>query len=349
MEKIIIIGGGVAGLSCLNALLDRGVSALLLEATTIGTPKMCGEFLAPPALSQLASWQIPVENIKQARFFVKNKNVTLTFPTPAGALARGTLEKQLAERARLLGGKILENTSITNIIPATSNTPYLFHLESGETLQTHTAIFATGKFNHVTNTTAFRQYAGIKFHFPHIINHETLLMYSMQNAYFGIVPISKTTSNCTCLIKSTALCHNLSPKDHFLQLIKSNSFATETFKAINMDNLTWLEGYAPEFGLKKLPNWPNALWIGDALASIYPAVGYGFAHSVENAVLAAEAYLHSSTKHYAKSATQAVKKKIRTGKLLHEILLHPNLGMVFLPLLRQNPWITKLILKKMGY
>ena len=74
LEKVIIIGGGVAGLSCLNGLLDQGQSPLLLEEKTIGLPKVCGEFLAPFASLQLQKWGIgPIQPIKEVCFLIKNK------------------------------------------------------------------------------------------------------------------------------------------------------------------------------------------------------------------------------------------------------------------------------------
>jgi flavin-dependent dehydrogenase len=350
VERLIIVGGGVAGLACLNALLDQGVTALLLEAGTIGTPKMCGEFLAPPALAQLEKWGIgPIQIIKQASFFAKDKNLNLTFQQPAGAYARSNLELQLAERARRLGGKILEKSPIQKIVPAEGDAPYLFYLASGEELQAETAIFATGKFSQQANHSSQASYYGIKLHFPQIVKPATLLMYSQPGTYFGIVPISDTTSNCACLAKRDVVEKIGSCKQFFYHLVENNQTLQHVFQQIDLDNLAWLEGLAPEFGLRNIPDWPRALWIGDALASLHPAVGYGFAHSVESAVMAADAYCQHHLSNYHQAATQLIKPKLRLGRLMHRILLQPLLGAILFPFARINPWIVRIFMRKMGY
>lgn len=83
LEEVVIIGGGVAGLSCLNALLDQGISALLIEGSTIGTPKMCGEFLAPIAAQQLQRWDVdPLIPIPHAAFYAGIRQLDIHFKSP---------------------------------------------------------------------------------------------------------------------------------------------------------------------------------------------------------------------------------------------------------------------------
>ena len=121
MEKVVILGGGIAGLSCLNALLDIGVDALLIEGNTIGSPKMCGEFLAPTAVRLLQLWDIgPIVPIESAQFFSRQQQLSIPFPKQAGAIARSEVELQLAQRALKLGGRIKENTAIKKNIPKTA-------------------------------------------------------------------------------------------------------------------------------------------------------------------------------------------------------------------------------------
>jgi flavin-dependent dehydrogenase len=350
MESVIIIGGGVAGLSCLNALLDSGINALLLEAGTIGTPKMCGEFLAPPALAQLQKWQIgPVQTISQASFYLQNKNLNFAFAKHAGAYARQDLELELAARARHLGGRILEQTSIQKMVPATGDAPYIFYFSSGEKIAAKTAIFATGKLGQQDGKLIATPYYGLKIHLPHIVKPETLLMYSQHGVYFGIVPVSDKISNCTCLAMRSAVEKVGSGKDFIYRILKKTPSLQTLFANVDMNNLVWLEGKAPEFGLKNRPDWPRAFWIGDALASLHPAIGYGFAHGISSAVLAAEAYLDNTAPHYHATTTQAIQPKLRIGKLMHKLMLNPYFGSFAIPILKANSWMVNGLIKKIGY
>jgi flavin-dependent dehydrogenase len=350
MEECVIVGGGIAGLSCLNALLDHKQSPLLLEGSTIGTPKMCGEFLAPSAVDCLTRWGLgPIIQINHAEFYATQKQLSIRFPQPAGAMARSEVEYQLADRARNLGGKIRENAHIEKITPGTSNSPYILQLKSGEIIEAKTVFFATGKYHQTSDNKNKPAYAGVKIHFQHIVKANTLQMYSLKHAYLGIVPVSDVTSNCACLIKRSALEKFDSIKAFFKHTISSNRNLNTLFDSLGDLDSHWLEGFAPAFQLKTTPKWENAFWIGDAFATLYPAIGSGFAHSIESAVLAVNYYIKQQNNHFRNDYTRIIKPKVIIGNILNSALLHPRVGQFGLPLMQKNPWITYALIKQLGY
>lgn len=339
MEKIVIVGGGIAGLSCLNALLDSGISPLLIEGQTIGTPKLCGEFLAPAAVSLLNKWEIDdIYPIEQADFLVKNKKLNFVFPKIAGASSRSEMEFKLARRATKKGGRIIQNSLIQKIEPRLKNSPFRFHLQSGEIIESQTAIFASGKVAKGEKLKPI--YSGIKIHFPTIVKKQTLLMFSLPNAYLGIVPISDTISNCTCLIKNN-IHHQEPPEILFKRLIQNNKQLKNIFPNLEENTgISWLSGISPEFGFKNPPNWQDAFWIGDAFGSIYPAIGSGFANSVLSANLAVKFYLENNQKSFHTTSKKYIRKKLRIGKFFHTLLLHPRIASLLLFLVKRNPWMA---------
>jgi len=333
MEKIVILGGGVAGLSCLNALLDRGISTLLIEGGRIGTPKICGEFLAPPVVEQLQRWEIgPIQNIQQVHFYTQQKKFALNFPREAGAMARSEVELQLAKRARTLQGRILENTRIDKIIPATEVTPHIFKLIDGHEITAQTAIIATGRLNQHSQNFKYR---AIKFHWPEIREAETLLMYSAQNAYAGLIPITNNMSNCACLAND--------------KIDSTHALLQRIFPAIDLATTTMLEGCAPKFGRKKNPHWPHTYWIGDALASFPPAIGFGFAHSILSAIHAADFYQQNKFLAYQKSSLQIIQTQLWLSQAWHYLLMRPHLGLPILSLLSHHQNMSRFFLRKLGY
>lgn len=343
MEKVVIIGGGIAGLSCMNALLDQGVSPLLLEGSTIGTEKMCGEFLSPQAIHLLNRWNIDTtEAIYAADFSTDKKQLTINFKKPAGAISRSQVELSLAKRAQQLGGQIREQAFITKIIPATNTTPFYLHLATGEVIQANTAIFAAGRYDQ-TASVPLLPYVGFKFHFEHIVKPATLLMYSLNNAYLGIVPISKNISNCACLLKSKALDNDKSTKNFLKQIIESYTQLQTIFSKQDFSNIPWLETRAPQFKRKHLPAWPRAYWIGDALATLPPAIGSGFAHALSSALIAAQCYLNNQQYH------PKLKTKLLLGKVMHEIMLRPTIASRILPMLDQHPRFLHYFMNQLDY
>ena len=348
MEELVIVGGGIAGLACLNALLDRDVSPLLLEASTIGSPKMCGEFLAPPVIKQLRQWGIgPINTIKQAQFFGASNTWQFSFPREAGAYARHDAEMELAARAKKQGGRIVEQSPIKDIIPATHTSPFILHLTSGETITARDVIFATGKFSQQANTS---MYVGFKTHIPQIIEPETLLMFSLADGYLGIVPVTSETSNVTCLVKRKVIEKAGSCRAFLGQFEKRVGCALAQQPCV-MENepMDWLEGPAPAFGLKTIPDRPHAYWIGDAFASVHPAIGYGFAHSVSSALLATDYYLKQDPVGYHQALRRQMMPKRIVGRCMHHVLQKPRLCSIISPLVGVNTWITHRLLKTLDY
>lgn len=345
LEKVIIIGGGIAGLSCLNELLDQGHSPLLLEEKTIGLPKVCGEFLAPLALSQLQKWGIgPCEIVKEVCFLVEKKQFRVPFPHPAGAFSRREAELGLAKRAYEKGGRIQEHCGIKKIDPPVNQSPYTIHMDSGECIQTKAIIVATGKLHPRTLPITF-PYQGFKIHVPHVLKPETLFMFQHPGAYFGMVPITAHVSNLTCLAQKKVVERWGSCREFFDHLITLNPLLHD----VDFRSIEWLEGKAPDFKPQELPDWENAWWIGDALASFYPALGYGFAHGIHSALCAAHFYLRADAPGYQKFIKNDIKWKLRIGKLLHHSLMNKSWINFFLSMNQKTPILTQFFIEKAGY
>lgn len=348
MEELVIIGGGIAGLSCLNALLDHDVSPLLIEGGNIGSPKMCGEFLAPPAITLLNKWEIgPIQSIHHARFNSTSSQFNFVFKQPAGAMMRSDAECQLGLRANNLGGRIRENTRLAKVIPAINTSPYLLYLESGEIIEAKTVIFATGRLGQTVAQRKTLPYFGIKLHLDAILEPNTLQMYSSSGAYFGLVPISTTTSNLTCLLKYSMV-KNQDSKNILMHLIKKFPVLSNVFNP-DIIGFDWLTTPAPDFGIKKTPDWNSSYWIGDASVSLPPATGLGFAHSIKSGISSADYYLQNKRELFAKLTLTEINKKIILGKLFHYIMLNPFLTSMAFPLLQSSPWFLNKCLKRLGY
>lgn len=350
MEKVVIIGGGVAGLSCMNALLDYGISPLLLEASAIGSPKICGEFLAPPAIPLLKQWQIgPMQTINHAQFYGDGAHpLRFNFPREACAYSRHDAEIELAARAQKMGGRVREQSPIKTITPATQSAPFVLHLASGEAIEARDVIFATGTFSHMPVRQRQTQYMGFKTHISHVIQPETLLMFGLHGGYLGIVPVSSEVSNLTCLIKRDVI-EKAGSCTSFFNALTHHLPLKRHFEDANLTTLDWLEGRAPGFGLKVIPKWPHAYWIGDAFASVHPAVGFGFAHSVVSAQLAAAHYLQDDPMGYQHAMQHIMRPKRMFGRCMHHLLQKPRVCSVLSSLFTDNHWITHRLLKILDY
>jgi flavin-dependent dehydrogenase len=167
-------------------------------------------------------------------------------------------------------------------------------------------------------------------------------MSNYPGAYFGIVPITSNVSNLTCLAQNKVIEQWGTCANFFSHLAKTNPLLAE----INFSSIEWLEGKAPEFKAQTLPNWNNAFWIGDALASFYPAIGYGFGHSVNSALSATQFYLHADSTAYTQFIQKEIKYKLWLGTFLHRALMNQPLSRILLSLAQTSPRLSQFFIRK---
>lgn len=112
-EKCVIIGGGVAGLSVANQLVDAGLKPLLIDSGKYPAHRICGEFFSHEALPILERWKIPLPTrIDRCSFIKGEKKVEFKLPIAAGSHSRFSFDAALLERAKSKGARILTETSI---------------------------------------------------------------------------------------------------------------------------------------------------------------------------------------------------------------------------------------------
>lgn len=351
MEELVIIGAGVSGLSCLNALLDRHVSPLLLDASMIGTPKLCGEFLAPNAAIQLQDWGLrSIESIKKVCFFSEKTLLDVTFTQHAGAYSRHDAEHALAVRAQKLGGRIQERVPIKRIIPAHHNQPHVLELDNGDVVFARCLIVATGKLSYEPQS-SFKTtpYIGFKTHIPLVLASETLQMHALLGGYLGIVPVSPTVSNLTCLVQRRLFEAAGSCSDFLMGLMATCPRLQDSLDTLTVSSLDWLKGDAPRFGIKTTPPWPQTYWIGDAYASVHPAIGYGFGHAVNSALMAAKHYVNHDVSGYHQAIYRQLRPKRTTGLMLHHVLQTPWACRWLSRVANSVSWLTPHVLKRLDY
>lgn len=306
MEKVVILGGGVGGLTALNTLLDRGYDPLLIEAGAVGSPKICGEFIAHSAGTLLEKWGIgPLKSITSATFVAYDR--TLSFPLTAYAYPRSLIELELMKRALSLGGRIKEHTPITSLSPQRAT------LQNGDFVESRWWIVATGK---ITPPPQESSYITLKAHFRPKEMPEGLTMHSFPGGYYGIIPIAPDLCNMAAIVK-------------------------KGYELPQIPECTWQRGNAGIFGFKKIPRWPNAFWIADAFMTFPPAAGLGLQHAILSAVQACDAFVQKAPEQYHRAYRAYTRPKLLMAKSLHALLLRPRLATLAFPLI--NPFVQKIV------
>lgn len=326
MDKEVIIGGGIAGLSAALEFLRQGKVPILIEAGSYPSQKVCGEFLSPESIPILKQWNINPHPILRSRFQSGKTEFSLTFPTPAGSLSHLTLDPTLVQQASSLGAEIRTRVKVEAIYPKQNpNKKHQLKLSTGEILETSTLLIAIGRLPGFHHPLAAAKFIGIKAHFKGIELANTLEMFAFRGAYLGLCPIEEGKSNLACLA-SMDLLKSAGSVDHLMEkLIGENPRLKELISSGERLFEDWMTAPIPHFGFRSTPDWQDTYFIGDAALTIPPACGDGLSLGITSGIMAARYAANRDFIGFKKAYRAHCSSILRAAKGLNTLLINPLL------------------------
>lgn len=311
MKNIVIVGGGVAGLSALNRLADLGVSATLIEGGGYPAHKICGEFFSAESMPLLEKWDLPpLATIDSISLATRRSSLTIPLSPPARGEARFDFDLRLLKRAEAKGARILTHTKVLSIEKGKLT------LDNNETILYTDLIMSTGRLFGSSEP----RYIGIKGHLTGIELNQQLEMYPFPGGYGGLSPIGKGQVNFACLIRGLATF-----SDPIKSLFKLAPHLAKRLEAGSLSFSDWMVGKVPSFGIKQVPSWPNTYFIGDAAGTIPPASGLGLSLAITSGYIAADYALKGDFLGFKKEWEKRYARVFAYGHLLHHTLMTPLL------------------------
>lgn len=312
-ENIVIIGAGIAGLSAACHLAESGHPPLVIDSEAFPRHRVCGQFLSSESLPLLRRWGLaPPTLIERCVFKQGQKEILLPLHEQAGSWSRYDFDETLMQKAKSLGASILTQTKVDRW--ERSDKKWNLTLSNGETRSADLLIVGAGR---LASQTFRPRYRGFKAHFSGISLHKQLDMYLFEGGYVGVSPIGPDTINVAGIAPlHTDLSTFLSSKG-LETLQETLSQATPLF-------LDWMSASIPPFGIRRPPNYPNVLWIGDAAGSIPPICGKGLTLAMASGALAAEYALTGRVKEFRRAWLKKFRSCFRFASLLHACAMNPG-------------------------
>ena len=339
--KIVIIGGGVAGLSAAIRLLELGEKPLLIEKESCAVHKICGEFLSPECLAYLNNWKIFPTPISKVILKTESENLRFAFPSPAGGFSHMTLDPSLLNRALDRGANLISGVTVVSIEPKQSREGcHFIKLTNGECLEASHLIIATGRIPGFSTQAPPMAYLGFKAHFKNIFSND-LEMFLFKNAYLGIAPIENDQFNIAGLIRIRNREELKDPQEIIEQQISRNvELSHKLGQAKNLFG-GWMTNFLPEFGIRQTPDWLDTYFIGDAAISIPPACGGGLALGIVGGCLAAEYAMRGEAEKFKKMWKSRCRYQMFWAKQLHRLMLNPKSANFFFKVAKRIPFLSK--------
>ena len=312
MKQMVIVGGGVAGLSALNRLADHGVNATLIEGGNYPSHKVCGEFFSPECLPILSEWGVePISCIQNISLMTPYKTCQFPLLKSAKSQSRFDFDGRLVNRAKERGARILTNTKVEHI------GKNCLSLDNGEVLQYTDLIMSTGRLFGASQP----KYVGIKGHLAEVSLEGSLEMYPFPGGYAGLSPIGNGQVNFTTLIKK----EDVDMENPILSLFDRAPHLQKRVQEGRLLFKEWMVCQVPAFGLKHPPLWENTYFIGDAAGTIPPASGLGLSLAVISGCIAADYAMKADVAGFRLAWKKEFQSVFYYAHLLHRLFMQPVL------------------------
>lgn len=362
-RSVIIIGGGLAGLTAAIHLAQKGQKITLFEKEAYPHHKVCGEYLSREIKPYFDHLKIPLDDLEP-------KNISrLQYSTPAGrslevelplgafGVSRFALDNLLFETALATGVKVIREKVL--------KVEFLNdHFEVGTSQNTYAAAHVLGSFGKrsVLDKNLDRKFFQLSAPWVAVKSHYALKDFSddlvaLHNFNGGYCGLSRTESgsiNMCYLASYDSFKKHKDPEKFNREVLCKNPFL-DSFLAEAVPVFSQPLTIAQISFEKKEAVKDHMLMLGDAAGLIHPLCGNGMAIAIHSAKIASEELLHhidSKTSReqlenrYRKRWEATFNRRFSTATWLQKILLREKLAEISQSLVSKMPFLLPHIIKQ---
>ena len=289
-KPILIIGGGLAGLTLGIGLRQQGIPVTIHEAGNYPRHRVCGEFISGRGQATLTRLNLrelldqagAVHAKTIALFSATRSTAPNRLPSPAICLSRFTLDHVLAKKFRELGGEL--QTGVRSPVvgvhaSACSDSPARY----GTELQLEGIVSATGRRAQAEQGAA--RWFGLKIHARNVELIADLEMHVSPSGYVGLCKINGGEVNICGLFRKRVGENGDAKNGRDLLRGQADSLLRARLAGAEFDE----SSFCAIAGLSLRPQQAalrTGICAGDAITMIPPVTGNGMSMAFESAELA---------------------------------------------------------------
>ena len=362
--EIVIIGGGLAGLTAGIHLTKKGISVTIIEKNDFPKHKVCGEYISNEVLPYFDYLDIQLSDLKPTNItkleFSTTDGTSIHTKLPLGGfgISRYELDFYLYKKAMANGCKIL----IEEVDDVTFNKEkFTITTSNGTVLNSDFVIGAFGKRSNIDlklNRNFIKQkspWLAVKGHYSGEFPNDLVGLHNFKGGYCGVSKVEKDIINICYLVEYEAFKEYKNINDFQNLLVKQNPQLNKIFenskllfeKPLTISQISFEEKLAVE---------NHIVMIGDTAGLIHPLCGNGMAMAIHSAKLISELLISFATnelktraeleKKYIKLWNFNFKNRLKFGRLLSKIIVKPKLSRTLMLLLIVFPFLLNTIIKK---
>ncbi|MBF6642094.1 NAD(P)/FAD-dependent oxidoreductase [Flavobacterium sp. J49] len=363
-SKVVIIGGGLAGLTAAIHLRKLNIPVALIEKNSYPKHKVCGEYLSNEVLPYWQWLNISIEELKpthinQLQFStVSGKTINTNLPLGGFGVSRYALDYYLYQKAIADGCEIVHES-----IEKIHFTDDVFTITTAtETIiKSKIVLGAFGKRSNIDiqlNRNFIQKkspWLAVKAHYNGDFPNEVVGLHNFKGGYCGVSKVEDNRINICYLASYETFKKHRDSDLYQKEVLEQNPHLKNIFQSTKLLFEKPLTISQISFEQKR-PVESHILMIGDTAGLIHPLCGNGMAMAIHSAKIAAEViddFLKEKIKSrtaleqiYAQHWNKNFKRRLRIGRLLSNILLRPKLSNMAFRIVMIAPFLLPMIIKK---
>ncbi|MGJ1322402.1 NAD(P)/FAD-dependent oxidoreductase [Sphingobacterium faecium] len=360
---VIIIGGGLAGLTAALHLSKKGLKVTLIEKYTYPRHKVCGEYLSSEVLPYL-EWlgldilQLHPTIINKLKFSHQNgKIANAHLPLGGLGVSRYSLDNFLYLKVIAMGCTVIKAT----VTAVTFKVDRFTVVTDNQILITEIVLGAYGKRSNMDQVlernfiSKTAPWLAVKGHYTGDFPNDVVALHNFKGGYCGITKVENNTINMCYLadLKSFKKYRNIAEFEqnvlyknrHIKSFFEKSTILFDkpiTISQISFDRKPIIENHI--------------LMIGDAAGLIHPLCGNGMAMAMHSAKISSELILDYYTgkiptrklleKEFTRQWKQNFGKRLLIGNLLAKALQHQTITTLLIHIATMFPSVLPKIIKQ---
>ena len=359
---VIIVGGGLAGLTSAIHLSQFNKQVLLIEKNAYPKHKVCGEYISNEVLPYLNSLGIdPIKNgakeiSKVELTTVKSNLIQGKLPLGGFGMSRYCIDELLANKAKENDVIILQE-SVEDI--TFDQDSFRVETKSKEAFKSKVVIGAFGKRSNldVKMNRQFIQkkspYLAVKTHVQGDFPEDVVALHNFKGGYCGVSKVENNNINLCYIVSFSAFKKHKNIEEFQSAVVYQNTYLKQVFnesKPVFEKPLTISQ---ISFETKK-PVEEHIIMCGDTAGMIHPLCGNGMGMAITSAQLASEEVLRflnneisrqQLEKNYLRNWNKEFKARLRVGHFIAWLFRNQFISEIAYSILKRVPSLLPKIIR----
>ncbi|WP_316785562.1 NAD(P)/FAD-dependent oxidoreductase [Pedobacter frigiditerrae] len=363
-SDILIIGGGLAGLTAALHLHKAGLDVILIEKNAYPNHKVCGEYISNEVLPYLKWLGVDVESLNPTHInklhltTQSGKSTYTNLPLGGFGISRFTLDNYLYQLLLNRGVKVFLE-SVTDV--QFDEELFTVKTTNNITFTANQVIGAYGKRSSLDiklDRPFIKKKApflAIKAHYNGVFPDDIVALHNFKGGYCGVSKVEDDKINICYLADYETFKKHKNIESYQQYVLMKNKVLKDILERSELLFETPITISQLSFGAKEAVT-NHVLMVGDAAGLIHPLCGNGMAMAFHGAKIVSEtliAYLNGDIKSRAKLEKKYTKiwnktfnSRLKTGSILSSLLQREILTDFLINVITKMPWLLKQIIKR---